>query len=41
MMSVLVMHTCNQNTQETEAGGSFRLKASLIYLVSSKPAKAT
>jgi hypothetical protein len=35
-----VVHSCNLSTQESEAGGS-DFEATLAYVVSSRPAKAT
>lgn len=33
----MMVHGCNSNTQETEAGGPYKFEASLGYAVSSKP----
>ena len=37
----MVVHTFNPSTQEAEAGNLCEFKASLIYIVSSKAARAT
>ena len=34
-------HTFNPNTEEAEAGGSLKLKASLVYRVSSRTVRVT
>jgi hypothetical protein len=38
---VVVAHTFNLSTQETEAGGSHELEANLAYRVSSRTARVT
>jgi hypothetical protein len=37
----VVAHTFNPSTREAEAGGSLEFKASLVYKVSSRTARAT